>query len=144
MTAPSKTPELPTCHAGQSLAPAPGSAAVERERRNWWAVADGDVREVTGYSCAPSNPAIWWCPKVGFSGAEGHHLFETRDKAFAKAIAESERDLAALKKRLEGLKRRRQNDKVSDGSQPPMALDLLLGESAGSRSLHRLVRHWHP
>jgi len=86
-----------------------GSAAVEREKRQWWAVADGDVREVTGYSCAPSNPTMWWCPEVGFSGAEGHHLFETRDEAFAKAIAESERDLTALQKRLEGLKRRRQN-----------------------------------
>jgi len=52
---------------------------------------------------------MWWCPEVGFSGAEGHHLFETRDAAFAKAIAESERDLTALQKRLEGLKRRRQN-----------------------------------
>src|ERR1039458_5902196 len=32
------------------------------------------------------------------------------------------------------------NVKVSDGSQPPMTLDLSLSESAGSRSLHRLVR----
>jgi hypothetical protein len=31
------------------------------------------------------------------------------------------------------------NVKVSDGSQPPMALNLPLSESAGSRSLHRLV-----
>jgi hypothetical protein len=52
---------------------------------------------------------MWWCPEVGFSGSEGHHLFETQDAAFAKAIAESERDLTALQKRLEGLKRRRQN-----------------------------------
>jgi hypothetical protein len=32
------------------------------------------------------------------------------------------------------------NVKVSDGSQPPMTFDLSLSESAGSRSLHRLVR----
>ena len=32
------------------------------------------------------------------------------------------------------------NAKVSDGSQPPMTFDLSLSESAGSRSLHRLVR----
>ncbi len=32
------------------------------------------------------------------------------------------------------------NEKVSDGSQPPMTFDLSLSESAGSRSLHRLVR----
>ena len=31
------------------------------------------------------------------------------------------------------------NAKVSDGSQPPMTFDLSLSESAGSRSLHRLV-----
>jgi hypothetical protein len=32
------------------------------------------------------------------------------------------------------------NDQVSDGSQPPVTFDLSLSESAGSRSLHRLVR----
>ena len=32
------------------------------------------------------------------------------------------------------------NGKVSDGSQPPLTLDLSLSESAGSRSLDRLVR----
>jgi len=34
------------------------------------------------------------------------------------------------------------NGKVSDGSQPPMTFDLSLSGSAGSRSLHRLVRCW--
>jgi hypothetical protein len=35
------------------------------------------------------------------------------------------------------------NAKVSDGSQPPMALDLARELKAGSRSLHRLVgRFW--
>lgn len=32
------------------------------------------------------------------------------------------------------------NVQVSDGSQPPMTFDLCLSESAGSRSLDRLVR----
>ena len=32
------------------------------------------------------------------------------------------------------------NAKVSDGSQPPMTFDLPLSETAGSRSLDRLVR----
>ena len=32
------------------------------------------------------------------------------------------------------------NAKVSDGSLPPMKLNLYLGESYDSRSLHRLVR----
>jgi hypothetical protein len=31
------------------------------------------------------------------------------------------------------------NDEVNDGSQPPVALDLSLSESAGSRSLDRRV-----
>jgi hypothetical protein len=31
------------------------------------------------------------------------------------------------------------NAKVSDGCQPPLTFDLCLSESAGSRSLHRLV-----
>ena len=34
----------------------------------------------------------------------------------------------------------RRTKKVSDGSQPPMTFDLSLSESAGSRSLDRLVR----
>jgi hypothetical protein len=34
------------------------------------------------------------------------------------------------------------NAKVSDGSQPPMTFDLSLSESAGSRSLDRLVRQF--
>lgn len=79
-----------------------------RESRQWWAVADGDVVEVTGYSCAPNNTDMWWCPEVGFSGTEGYHLFKTQDEAFTKAISESERDLVALQKRVEGLKRRQQ------------------------------------
>ena len=33
------------------------------------------------------------------------------------------------------------NAKVSDGSQPPMTLNSSLSESAGSRSLDRLVLH---
>src|SRR5947207_8723465 len=35
------------------------------------------------------------------------------------------------------------NAKVSDGSQPPMTLNSSLSESAGSRSLHRLVGPCH-
>ena len=36
---------------------------------------------------------------------------------------------------------RKHNEKVSDRSQPPMTLNLSLSESAGSRSLRRLVHH---
>lgn len=98
---------------GGSRAPVTGSAAVEHKKRQWWALADGDVRKVTGYWFPPNNPDMWWCPEVGFFGAEGHHLFETRDEAFAQAIAELERDLMALEKRLECLRRRRQNAEVT-------------------------------
>jgi hypothetical protein len=35
------------------------------------------------------------------------------------------------------------NAKVSDASQPPVTFDLSLSESAGSRSLYRLVRPIH-
>lgn len=80
-----------------------------RARRQWWAVSDYDVQEVTGFSCAPTNPDMWWCPELGFSGAEGHHLFATRDEAFAKAIIECEHSLIDFQKRLESLKSRRNN-----------------------------------
>lgn len=80
---------------------------VEREKRQWFAVHGGDVRKVTGYSCAPSNPDMWWCPEVGFSGSEGHHLFATRAEAIDRAVKETERDLAELQERLAKLKRKR-------------------------------------
>lgn len=79
-----------------------------REKRQWWAVTeDRDVRHVTGYSCAPKTPDAWWCPELGFSGMEGHHLFSTRDEAFAKVISELEHSMEVLQKHLEDLKRRR-------------------------------------
>ena len=39
-----------------------------------------------------------------------------------------------------GLRASTPNAKVSDGSQPPLTFDLSLSETAGSRSLDRLVR----
>jgi hypothetical protein len=35
------------------------------------------------------------------------------------------------------------NAKVSDGSQPPMTMNLSVSETAGPRSLHRLVERSH-
>lgn len=95
------------------------SKTNKRVERKWWAVTvDGDVREVTGCSCGSVNPAMWWCPDVGFTGTEGHHLFKTRDEAFVKAIAECERDLLALQKQLKGLKLRRRNSRSKIGYEP--------------------------
>lgn len=71
-----------------------------REKRRWWAVSDGEVVRVIGYSCAPSNPTIWWCPNVGASLSEGHHLFAERDDAYRKAIEETEAAILATQQRL--------------------------------------------
>ncbi len=57
---------------------------TQREQRKWWYVnADSDepVRRVLGYSCAPDHPDCWWCPSVGVSASEGHHLFESKLEA---------------------------------------------------------------
>jgi len=59
-----------------------------RETKLFWAVDGSSVVQVLGYSCAPTNPTMWWCPKVGFSGSEGHSLFKTESQALTKAIAE--------------------------------------------------------
>ena len=84
----------------------------ERESRKWWAVVDGRVEEVTGYSCAPNNASDgpWWCPEVGYTLTEGHHLFTLERSALAKAIDEHENEvvchnlaIAKLKNRLNGL-----------------------------------------
>lgn len=61
---------------------------------------------VTGYSCAPNNPDMWWCPEVGYSMSEKHHLFATEAEALDKAIAEAEGQAVALEQRLGELKAR--------------------------------------
>lgn len=91
------------------MPPALCSAAVEREKREWWAVADDDVRRVTGYSCAPNNPDMWWCPSVGCSMSTKHHLFETEREAIDKLISELTREIEVAKDNIEALKRRRPN-----------------------------------
>lgn len=83
------------------------AAAVECEKREWWAVANDDVRRVTGYSCAPNNPDMWWCPSVGYSMAEKHHLFETECEAIDKLIAELTRKIEVATDNIEALKLKR-------------------------------------
>ena len=77
----------------------------QKEAKRWWAVTDSGVQRMTGYSCKPINPTTWWCPSVGYSLMEGHHLFKTKDEALKKAIAQTELELAELHKHLNKLKK---------------------------------------
>lgn len=85
--------------------------SIEREKRKWWAVTDGDVREVTGYSCSPNNKDMWWCPDIGISCTEGHHLFETEKQAIDKLIENLTRVIEVSADNIEALKLRRRNIK---------------------------------
>lgn len=88
---------------GDSIAPATGYDAAQRERRTWWAVADGYILKAVGYSC-PNSPGQWWCPEVGYSLTEGFHLFATKAEALDKGIAETAGEIERLTIRLDGLK----------------------------------------
>lgn len=76
----------------------------QREARQWWVISGGEVKLVTGYSCSPTSPGMWWCPEVGFSASEGFGLFITKDEATVRAIHECEHDLKVLQNRLIKLK----------------------------------------
>lgn len=101
-----ETVETETHSAGS--APLGGSAAVEREKRQWWAIDsdDDDVKLVTGYSCAPNSPSYWWIPQLGSSMAVGFHLFETERAALDKAIEKLERKITVAQDNIEALKKR--------------------------------------
>jgi hypothetical protein len=74
----------------------------EREQRRWW-YADVDyvrVREVLGLSCKPDHPDVWWCPEVGSSLSEGHHLFLTEVEARTKVKNAVAEQLDRLRERL--------------------------------------------
>jgi hypothetical protein len=49
---------------------------------------------------------VWWCPEIGYSMTEGHHLFATEGEAVAKAIAELEQQAFIANQKLFVLKRR--------------------------------------
>jgi hypothetical protein len=104
---------------GGSCAPVTGSAAVEREKRQWWAIDtdDDDVKQVTGYSCAPNSPTYWWIPQLGASMPVGFLLFDTEREALGKAIEKLERKISVAQDNIEALKRRRQN--VGTERRPP-------------------------
>lgn len=110
---------LADLEAKHGRSPAPCSAAVEREKRNWWAIDyDDDVKFVTGYSCAPNSPTYWWIPQLGSSMAVGFHLFETEASALDKAIEKLERKISVAQDNIEALKRRRQNQSLLAASHP--------------------------
>ncbi len=81
-------------------------ASTERASKEWWAVVEGGVQRVTGYSCAPNNPDMWWCPKVGYSMSENHHLFERESDALRKAVEEAEREAVKWTEIVKKLKAR--------------------------------------
>ena len=85
----------------------------KRESREFWAVTDDSrgVAFVTGYSCAPENPNLWWVPKLGYTLSEEHHLYPTEKEAIDKAlenlhfeIGEANQILSKLEKRLGKIK----------------------------------------
>jgi hypothetical protein len=56
--------------------------AMKREEKDLWFAGDGrEPKFVKGYSCAPMNPGVWWCPEVGFSAFEGTDLFYSYTEA---------------------------------------------------------------
>jgi hypothetical protein len=77
--------------------------SIERESRKWWYSEDGCARDVVGYSCAPSSPESWWCPEVGYTLNERHHLFVTRPEAVKAAIRKTTLEIDALQGRLRKL-----------------------------------------
>lgn len=93
---------------GAVLAPLSGSAPVDREKKVWWSATEYRAKKVTGLSCAPSNPDVWWCPEVGYSLTEKHSLFETEEEAVKKCIADLEAQAATIATKLAAL--RKQND----------------------------------
>ena len=80
---------------------------TDHVQKEWWVVHDNDVKRVTGYSCAPANPGMWWIPECGFSGSEDYHLFKTEGVALSKGIQIVEKELNDLEKALRRLKRRK-------------------------------------
>lgn len=78
---------------------------TSRERRAFFAVHDGRVSRVVGYSCAPQNPDYFWCPQIGFSLPFGKHLFNTEGEALTAAIKELELSTHDQKEQLAQLRK---------------------------------------
>lgn len=89
------------------MAPSDMPERPPREQREWWAVNDDSVQRVTGYSCAPNSPGMWWCPQIGYSCAEGIHLFKTEAEALDKLIVKMETRLTETQEIIGALRQRR-------------------------------------
>lgn len=79
----------------------------DRQRKAWWAVHDDDVRKVVGYSCVPNNPESWWCPEIGYSLHEKHHLFESEVGAIDKLITDLQKRISVAQDNIEALRLRK-------------------------------------
>lgn len=97
---------------------------MKRVKKAWWAVVEGGrVVHVEGHSCAPNNPDMWWCPSVGYSMTEKHHLFEREEDAVRKAVAEAEREVVKWTEIAKKLKARLPNEKLSGADPSSGAID---------------------
>lgn len=68
----------------------------EREKRDWWIVLEGyAVEHLTGYTCAPNNPDMWWFPQpqAGFSTSK---VFSVESNAVRAAIEALDSQLGVL------------------------------------------------
>lgn len=102
--------KLPSAPPGS--APLGGCASVKRAKRKWWTITDDNqVKEVTGYSCAPHNPESWWCPEVGCTLHEKHHLWDNEQQALDRAIEKIKRSIQAQVEATQALVVRRHNDR---------------------------------
>jgi hypothetical protein len=78
-----------------------------RIRKSWWAVCEGRVQKVVGYSCAPHSPESWWCPQLGFTLTEKHHLFENEKQAIDKAVKDLSDEAKVILLKIEQLSKRK-------------------------------------
>lgn len=80
--------------------------SAERESKQWWCFTEYGVKFVTGYSCKPANPDMWWCPEVGYSMTENGSLFGTEEAALEKAIRDTLSKIDSLQSQLHGFQDR--------------------------------------
>jgi hypothetical protein len=77
-----------------------------REQRRFWAWDDYNyiVKEVTGLSCAPMNPTLWWVPSLGYTMEEGKHLFAKYSDALHAAFNAKREKINNLQAQIDRLK----------------------------------------
>lgn len=67
-----------------------------REMRELWTTSDYRAVQVQGFSCKPENPDYWWCPELGFSISEKHHVFKTESDAWKEVVGAIDREMVSL------------------------------------------------